>query len=107
MTDEQRLIEKLQLIEALFAGAATPGEREAAAQARERIRARLRQQQLSDPPVEYVFTLQDVWSRQLMIALMRRYDLRPIGTLDSGTQLWLSAFPAASLTRHSGRNSSS
>jgi hypothetical protein len=36
MTDEQRLIEKLQRIEALFAGAATPGEREAAAQARNR-----------------------------------------------------------------------
>ena len=52
MTDEQRLIEKLQRIEALFAGAATPGEREAAAAARERIRARLRDQQQSDPPVE-------------------------------------------------------
>ena len=38
MTDEQRLIEKLQRIEALFAGAATPGERDAAAQARDRIR---------------------------------------------------------------------
>jgi hypothetical protein len=77
MTDEQRLINKLQLIEALFAGAATPGEREAAAQARERIRARLREQQQSDPPIEFTFTLRDRWSRQLLIALMRRYDLRP------------------------------
>ena len=77
MTDEQRLIQKLQLIEALFAGAATPGEREAAAQARERIRARLRSQQQTDPPIEYTFTLRDRWSRKLLIALMRRYDLRP------------------------------
>src|SRR5438093_2323655 len=46
----QRLIEKLQRIEALFAGAATPGEREAAAQARDRIRSRLREQQQTDPP---------------------------------------------------------
>ena len=44
-SDEQRLIEKLQRIEALFAGAATPGERDAAAQARDRIRARLTEQQ--------------------------------------------------------------
>jgi hypothetical protein len=77
MTDEERLIEKLQLIEALFAGAATPGEREAAAQARERIRARLREQQRFDPPIEFTFTLRDQWSRQLLIALLRRYEIRP------------------------------
>ncbi len=77
MTDEQRLIEKLQLIEALFAGAATPGEREAAAQARERIRARLREQQVVDPPLEYTFNLHDRWSHRLMIALLRRYGIRP------------------------------
>lgn len=77
MTDEQRLIEKLQLIEALFAGAATPGEREAAAQARERIRARLREQQEVDPPLEYTFNLHDRWSHKLMIALLRRYGIRP------------------------------
>ena len=77
MTDEQRLIEKLQRIEALFAGAATPGEREAAAAARERIRARLREQQQSDPPVEFTFTLRDRWSHKLLIALLRRYGLRP------------------------------
>ncbi len=77
MTDEQRLIEKLQRIEALFAGAATPGEREAAAQARERIRTRLREQQQTDPPIEYTFTLRDRWSNRLLIALMRRYQVRP------------------------------
>lgn len=77
MTDEQKLIEKLQRIEALFAGAATPGEREAAAQARDRIRARLSEQQKVDPPVEYSFNLRDQWSHKLMIALMRRYQIRP------------------------------
>ena len=77
MTDEERLIEKLHLIEALFAGAATPGERDAAAQARERIRARLRTTQQTDPPVEYTFTNQDRWSRKLLVALMRRYQLVP------------------------------
>ncbi|HWQ93557.1 MAG TPA: hypothetical protein VN673_17975 [Clostridia bacterium] len=77
MTEEQRLIEKLRLIEALFAGAATPGEREAAAQARDRIRNRLREQQQIDPPVEFSFKLRDRWSYKLLIALFRRYDIRP------------------------------
>jgi hypothetical protein len=77
MTDEQRLIEKLQRIEALFAGAATPGEREAAAQARERIRARLLEQERTEPPVEFMFPLRDQWSRQLFVALLRRCQIRP------------------------------
>jgi hypothetical protein len=77
MTEEQRLIEKLQRIEALFAGAATPGEREAAAQARDRIRRRLREQQQVDPPVEFTFNLRDHWSHKLFTALLRRYQIRP------------------------------
>lgn len=76
-TEEQRLIEKLQRIEALFAGAATPGERDAAAQARDRIRARLTEEQEADPPVEFSFRLQDTWSRRLFVALLRRYGIRP------------------------------
>jgi len=77
LTDEQRLIEKLQRIEVLFAGAATPGEREAAAQARNRIRLRLREQQQTDPPVEFAFKLRDRWSHKLLIALLRGYQIRP------------------------------
>ena len=77
MTDEQRLIEKLQRIEALFAGAATPGEREAAAQARNRILLRLREHQQIDPPIEFSFKLRDRWSHKLLIALLRRYQIHP------------------------------
>ncbi|MCX6929217.1 MAG: hypothetical protein NT154_39265, partial [Verrucomicrobia bacterium] len=77
MTDEQRLIEKLQRIEALYAGAATPGERDAAAQARDRIRGRLHEQQQTDPPVEFSFKLRDHWSHKLLTALLRRYQIRP------------------------------
>ena len=77
MDDEAKLIETLQRIEALFAGATTPGERDAAANARERIRARLENVQQSDPPVEYKFTLNDMWSRKLFVALLRRYGIRP------------------------------
>lgn len=75
--DEARLIEKLRKIEALFAGAATDGERQAAAEARDRIRARLAAVAAEDPPVEYRFTVTDQWSRRLLVALLKRYGLRP------------------------------
>ena len=77
MTDEQRLIERLRLVEALHAGAATPGERDAAAAARNRILERLKTLQKEAPPVEYTFTLRNAWSKKLFLALLRRYQLRP------------------------------
>ncbi len=75
--NEDDLIRKLASIEALFAGASTQGERLAAGQARERILARLKEHEQRDPPVEYKFTLHDMWSRRLLVALMRRYGIRP------------------------------
>jgi len=77
MTEEERLVEKLQHIERLFAGAATPGERDAAARARERIAARLKEQERVEPAVEYTFTMRDRWSHRLLVALLRRHGLRP------------------------------
>lgn len=55
ITDERALIEKLLRIEALHAGATTPGERAAAANAMDRIRERLKKVAVQDPPVEYRF----------------------------------------------------
>jgi hypothetical protein len=75
--DEAQLIQKLRLVENLFAGATTTGEREAAANASDRIRRRLADVQLGDPPIEQKFRLTDVWSRRLLLALMRRYGIRP------------------------------
>jgi hypothetical protein len=75
--DEAALISKLAKIEALFAGATTEGERAAAASARDRIVARLREVEKADPPVEYKFTLADAWSHRLILALLRRYGLTP------------------------------
>jgi len=71
------LQEKLRKIEALYAGAGTPGERDAAEAALERLRARLAKQQTSEPPVEVQFSLGDQWSRRLFLALCRRYGLDP------------------------------
>lgn len=75
--DEARLIEKLRAIEALFARPGSEGERVAAANARERILERLRVVAESDPPVEYRFSMGDMWSRRVFLALLRRYDIRP------------------------------
>lgn len=77
MNDEKTLIDKLKRIEALFAGAATGGEREAAANASIRIKNRLKQVQEIDPPIEYKFTMADMWSRRLLVALLRRYGIKP------------------------------
>ena len=77
MTDEAQLREKLRKIEALFAGAGTVGEKLAAEAALERVRARLADLERSDKPIEMQFSLPDQWSRQLFLALCRRYGLKP------------------------------
>jgi len=77
MMNEAKLIEKLRLIEALFAGATTEGEQVAAEHARQRILERLRSMEVEDPPVEYRFSMGDMWSRRVFVALLRRYGLRP------------------------------
>ena len=77
MTPEETLRDKLRKIEALFAGAATDGEKAAAGAAAERIRARLGRTSNTEKPEESRFSIPDVWSRQLFIALCRRYGLRP------------------------------
>lgn len=74
---EAELLEKLRKIERLYAGAATPGEKEAAADAMRRIQQRLKKTEKAERPTEYKFTLVDGWSKKLFVALLRRYDLRP------------------------------
>lgn len=73
---EQELAERLERIQALFAGATTEGERAAAAAARERVEERLkalRQCAL----VETRFTLNNPWSRRLLVALLRKHGYQP------------------------------
>jgi hypothetical protein len=75
--DEADLRAKLRKIEALFAGAGTPGERSAAEAALARLRARLAEQKKHDAPIEMQFSMSDQWSRLLFVALARRYGLKP------------------------------
>jgi hypothetical protein len=74
---EQDLIDKLRKIERLHAGATTPGEREAAADAIARIKRRLSEIERLEKAIEYRFKLNDDWSKKLFIALLRRYGLKP------------------------------
>lgn len=77
MTIETELREKLRKIEALFAGAATAGEQDAAEAALARVRARLSDLERKDPAIEMQFSVTDPWSRRLFLALCRRYGLKP------------------------------
>lgn len=77
MESEDRLREKLRKIEALYAGAATAGEKAAAGAAAERIRKQFESASRKESPEEFKFSIPDPWSRQLFIALCRRYGVRP------------------------------
>ena len=77
MNDEQQLREKLRKIAALFEGATTQGERLAAAAAIERVKKALAAMEVKEPAEEMQFSLPDVWRRRLMVALCRRYGLKP------------------------------
>lgn len=77
MLDEAALLDKLRKIEALHAGTTFEGEKVAAAFAAERIRQRLADWRARLPDLEMQYSLPDPWSRQLFIALCRRYGLAP------------------------------
>ena len=81
MTDDQRIRDKLRKIQALFAGASSKGERQAAQAAIERITERIGAgdsiKQVEDPAVEFRFSLTNPWSLRLFVALCRSKGYRP------------------------------
>ena len=77
MTTEQELRQKLRKISALFEGATTEGERNAAASAIDRVRRALAAAEQIEKPVETYFKLVDQWNRRLFVVLCRRYGLEP------------------------------
>ncbi|MEZ5356251.1 MAG: hypothetical protein R2762_26755 [Bryobacteraceae bacterium] len=77
MTTLEGLRDKLRRIEALYAGATTDGERIAAAEAIARIRQRLQSAGDREPAIEVKVKLSDDWTRQLFVALCKRYGIKP------------------------------
>jgi len=69
------LDEKLKKIEALFEGARTDGERQAAGLARQRVLDRL-QVEMSDHAIEFTIRLHDRWTKRLFVSLCNKYGLR-------------------------------
>ena len=79
MADDTEMHEKLAKLEALFARGATEGERAAAGAARDRLQAKLAPEaHASDAPeVELQYSLPDVWSVRVFVALCRKHGIRP------------------------------
>lgn len=77
MTTEEQLREKLRKIKALFEGASTSGERQAAAAAMERLQVALNAAAGTQSLSEMKFSMKDHWQRRLLVALCRRYGLEP------------------------------
>ncbi len=77
MPTEAELIEKLRKIEALYQRPGTDGERAAAANARDRVRARLAVQEPAEPLLEQRMSMPDGWSQRLIVALLRRHGIAP------------------------------
>jgi hypothetical protein len=106
MSDDKQIREKLAKIKALFDGATSTGERQAAHAAIERLQQRIdgMPQPLVavDPPVEFRFSLTNPWSLRLFLALARSKGLKPyrhprmrrtsvclmIGKVAVNTDLW-------------------
>lgn len=74
---EEQLQQKLHKVEALYFGAGTDGERDAAEAAVQRLKAKLAEINRRDPPVEMQFSMPDPWAVKLFVALCRRYGIRP------------------------------
>lgn len=74
---EEQLREKLRKVEALYFGAGTAGEREAAEAATARLKSKLAEISRQDPTVEMQFSMPDPWAVRLFVALCRRYGIRP------------------------------
>ena len=67
--------EKLRKIEALFEGAKTDGEREAADLAKRRILERF-QEELASQAIEFTVRLGDRWNKRLFVAFCNKYGLK-------------------------------
>jgi hypothetical protein len=74
--DDRQLRDRLAKIKALFDGATTAGERQAAQAAMDRVRQRL-DQVVPEPEIEHRFSLADPWSLRLFLALCRSKGVQP------------------------------
>ena len=79
MAMDKDVQDKLAKLEALFARGATAGERAAAGAARDRLQARipLAEDGKGEAETELQYSLPDVWSVRIFVALCRKHDIKP------------------------------
>jgi len=79
MAENKDIREKLEKLEELFARGATAGERAAAGAARDRLQAKLSfaADDGDEPEIELQYSLPDVWSVRIFVALCRKNGIRP------------------------------
>jgi hypothetical protein len=79
MAGDKDIRDKLAKLEALFARGATAGERAAAGAARDRLQARLGPELdgSEETETEMQYSLPDVWSVRIFVALCRKHGIRP------------------------------
>ena len=78
MVGDEKLRERLAKVEALFRQAGSPGEQAAAGAAMERLRGRLgNADEDGGPETELQFSLPDMWSVRLFVAVCRKHGLSP------------------------------
>jgi len=71
------LLEKIQKIEALIAGAQTEGEKDAAISAKDRVLKRYSELKMEEDKIEFTLRTPDSWHKKLLIAICRKYELKP------------------------------
>lgn len=79
MGNPRDIRDRLEKLEALFARGATPGERAAAGAALERLNAKRDKADDGprEPETEVQYTMPDVWSVRLFVALCRKNGVQP------------------------------
>ncbi len=71
------LLEKIKKIEALISGATTEGEKQAAISAKERIIQKKPGLEIHKDLKEYTLYTPDSWHKKLLVAICRKYEVRP------------------------------
>jgi len=71
------LLEKIKKIEALIEGAKTDGEKNAAISAKDRILKKHPELDIDKDVLEFTLRTSDSWHKKLLLAICRKYGLRP------------------------------
>lgn len=73
----EHLLDRIKKIEALIAGASTDGEKNAAESAKDRILEKYPELEIHKNPVEYQLSTNSQWNKKLLIAICRKYGVKP------------------------------